>query len=148
MAVTHTLYGPVLKNLAGGSINLGTSSTDLRLLLMTSELTFNQANEYWATVSTHEATTTYTGSTDYTMGTGGKVLTGVSLSYSTRITTMSATSKATFTSTGTIKAFHAVLAASSYLVSCVSFGEEKASAGGEFSVQWSTGGILTNTVGT
>ena len=148
MAVTHTLYGPSLKNTADGKMALGSSSTDIRVLLMTSEHTFTQANEYWATVSTNEVTTGYCGSTDYKDGQGGHVLGGLSLSYSSRITTWSATSKATFTSTGTIKAFYAVTAASSYLISCIDFGEEKASADGEFAIQWSTDGIFTNTVGT
>ena len=148
MAVTHTLYGPAFENMAKGSIDLNSSSTHMRVLLMTSEHTFNQDNAYWATISTHEATTAYVGSTDYKDGEGGHVLSGLSISYSSRITTWTATSKATFTSTGTIKAFSAVTAASSYLISCIDFGEEKASAGGEFSVQWSTDGIFTMTAGT
>ena len=147
MAVTHKLYGPFLKNLANGNIgNIGSTAADIPISvrIMTSAHSFTVANEYWATVSANQASSASTGSTDYRAG--GKLITGTALSYSTRVTTLTATSETVFSTGGDIKGFFAVLAASSYLVSCIDFDGEEASVDGEFKITWADKKILTMTV--
>ena len=157
MAVTHTLYGPFMKNLAssgtlGNETRLGsldtTSTERFSVFLMTSEHAFNQAHEYWSQVSANQQSTDTADSTSYI--TGGTPLAGRSLAYSSRITTMSASSYTTFstgsTGAGDIIGFFAVIAASSYLVSCVNFGGKEQSVEGEFTINWTDSKVLTMTV--
>jgi hypothetical protein len=146
LAVTHKLYGNSMLNSANGNIpNMGsTASAEIYVKLMTSAHTFAVANQYWADVSANEQSTATASSTDYI--TGGKLLTNTSLAYAARITTLSATSETVFSTGGNISGFHAVLTASSYLVSCVDFGGEEKSVAGEFKINWADSKILTITV--
>ena len=146
MAVTHKLYGNSMLNSANGNIpNMGsTASAQIYVKLMTSAHTFTVANQYWNDVSANEQTTGTVGSTSYTVG--GKLLTGTSLAYLTRVTTLSATSETEFTDTGDIIGFYAVLTASSYLVSCVDFDGKQQSVDGKFAINWADNKILTITV--
>jgi hypothetical protein len=155
MAVTHTLYGPFMKNLAssgaaGNETRLGsldtTSTERFSVILMSSDFVFNQAHEYWAQVSSDQQSTDFAGSTDYEAG--GKPLAERSLAYSNRVTTWSASTYTSFSTGGNIIGFFAVVAASSYLVSCVDFGGEEKSVAGEFKINWTDAKVLTMTVGT
>ena len=146
MAITHKLYGPVMKNSANGTLsNIGsTDSVEIYVKLMTSGHSFDQDNEYWNTIAANETTSATAGSTDYPDG--GKILNGTSLAYASRITTLSATSETEFTAAGNVTAFYAVLTASSYLVSCVDFDGSEQSVAGKFAINWTDLKILTNTV--
>jgi hypothetical protein len=145
MAVTHKLYGTSMKNMLINNItSLSSTDTAVTLSLLTSAHTFTQANEYWATVSANELTTTYTGSTDY----AGQVLTGKTITSTGDVSTIFDAADVTFTSTGNIKAYHGVLRASSYLISSINFDGEQESVGGEFSVNWNSSGIFWINVST
>ena len=150
MAVTHTLYGPFLKNMAASTgilaNGLGSTATEISALIMTSAHTFNQAHEYWSQVSVNQQSTSSTGNEDYVAG--GQLLAGKALSYSTGVTTLSASSDTVFTAAGDITGFFAVLAASSYLVSCVDFDGIEQSVGGVFKITWTDNKVLTLTATT
>ena len=140
MAVTHKLYGPVMKNIANGNIgDLGsTAAAPITVYLMSSDHTFTQNHEYWSAISANETT-----DADYSE----KILGNPSVTYGdNRITTLAATSETEFASSGSIKARYAVLAASSYLVSCVDFGQTEESVDGQWKINWHADGILTITV--
>ena len=138
MAVTHYLYGPSLKNVGANNVDL--EATTFTVHLMTSDHAYSKNNEYWATVSANETT----GQPDYE----AKDLAGQALGYSAGITTLTASSETEFCSSGSIKAFHAVLAASSYLISSIDFGGAEESVDGEFKITWTDNKILTMTVST
>ena len=147
MAVTHTLYGPFMKNLSNAGIGgLAAVSTEFTVFLMSSDFAFSQDHEYWAQVSSDEQSTDFAGSTEYVAG--GKELTERSLAYAARVTTFSASTYTSFSTGGNISGFFAVLAASSYLVSCVDFDGEEKSVAGEFKINWTDSKVLTMTVGT
>ena len=132
-----------MKNLSNG--NISALTTEMRVALMsTSGFSFDQDNEYWATISTGQLST----ATSVSYPSSGVVLGGPSLSYGSRITTLSATSETVFTSTGSITASYAVIHASSYLVSCIDFDSVQASVDGKFAVAWTDSKVLTITVGT
>jgi hypothetical protein len=145
MAVTHQLYGPAMGNIAKNLItDLTSTATIINVHLMTSAHSVDQDNEYWATIAANESSAGTTGSTSYTV----KTLDGKAISYATRVTTLTATSETVFTTGGDITAYYAVLAASSYLLSCVNFDGEEKSVAGEFKINWTDAKIATITVAT
>ena len=134
MAVTHKLFGPVMKNLGKiGDLETATITVNL----MSSAYVFDQDSEYWASISTDEIST----GTDYQPVT----LSGKSMTYAARITTLSATTSL-FCSTGSITAYFAVLKASSYLMGCVDFDGIEQSQDGIFKISWPGDEVLTFTV--
>ena len=145
MAVTHKLYGPFLKNLTASTgilaDGLASTATEISVRLMTSEHVFDQDHQYWSDVSTDEQSTSSTGTEDYTKG--GQLLVGKALSYSTGVTTLTASSDVSFGSTVDVIGFFGVLTASSYLVSCIDFDGEEKSVGGVFKVTWTDNKVLT-----
>ena len=145
MAVTHKLYGPFLKNLSASTgilaSGLASTATEISVRVMTSGHVFDQDHQYWAQVSTDEQSTSSTGNEDYPGG--GRLLVGKALSYSTGVTTMTASSEVTFTSSGDVIGFFAVLTASSYLVSCIDFDGKEQSVGEVFKVTWTDNEVLT-----
>jgi len=140
MAVTHALYGTSMKNLMNGNIT-DIASTTITLSLMTSDHSFNQAHEYWADVSANQLTTD-----DYTPG--GEALANTALTSTDDVSTIFDADNVQFTAAGDITAYHAVLRASSYLISGIDFDGEQQSVGGEFSVNWNSSGIFWVTVAT
>ena len=142
MAVSHKLYGPAMKNLANGNISALTTEMRVALMSTDSAFSFTQDNEYWATISTGQLSTSTV--TDYPSS--GVVLGGPSLAYAARITTLSATSETVFTSTGSISSAFAVIHASSYLVSCIDFDGTQASVDGKFAVAYTDDKVMTITV--
>ena len=145
MAVTHQLYGPAMANISKNLIgDLSSTGTIINVHLMTSAHSVDQDNEYWATVSANETSSGTAGSTNYEM----KTLDGKAIGYATRVTTFTATSETVFSTGGNITAYYAVLAASSYLYSCVNFDGEEKSVAGEFKINWTDSKISTITVAT
>ena len=145
MAVTHKLYGPFMKNLSESTgvlaNSLGSTALEIKVVIMTSEHVFNQDHEYWSQISTDEQSTSTTGNEDYVKG--GQLLNGKDLSYAARITTVTASSYTSFTTGGDIIGYYAVLAASSYLMSCVDFDGQEKSVAGEFKINWTDAKIMT-----
>ena len=150
MAVTHKLYGPAIKNIFNGNMGaLDSTATTIRVALMSSNHTFTQSNETWSQVEANEISST---ANDYSTA-GGEELTGKSLAYSARVTTFDGSSETSFTSTGSITAYHAVLyqestagSTASYLLSSIDFDGEQRSVNGTFKLTYSTSGIFTTTV--
>jgi hypothetical protein len=149
MAVTHKWYGPGMKNVQNGNItSLSSSDVTIKCALLSSDHTFTQSHETWSQIVANEVT-----STDYS--TGGVALSNKMISYADRITTFATSSdswETTFTSTGSITARYGVVyhegssAATSYLLSCVDFGETRSCAVGTFKITWDSSGILQTTV--
>ena len=135
MAVTHKLYGPVMKNIASGAITQLDSTAILVSLMATDWSAFNQDNEYWATISTGEKSTD-----DYTPG--GVSLDGRALAYADRITTLTATSETVFTSSGTISSPFAVVRATCHLISCIDFDGVRSSLEGKFAIAWADNKVI------
>ena len=148
MAVTHKLYGPFLNNLMNSTgimaNSIGSTALEIRVFLMTSGHVFNQDHQYWSQISTDNQSSGLAGSTDY--NSTGVLLNGKDLAYAARITTLSASSFTEFSTGGNLIGYYAVLAASSYLMSCVDFDGEQKSVAGEFKINWTDAKIMTNTV--
>lgn len=144
MAITHKLYGPGIQEMLKGGIALETHT--IKVALMKTAHTFNQAHTNWGQISTNECD-----SADYTAK--GETIGNKQVNYASRVTTFKTTdAKATFTSDGTISAAYAVVYrdsgsdATSFLISCIDFGGTESSQDGEFSIQWHADGIFTITV--
>ena len=142
MAVTHKLYGPAIKNILDGTIDLDADT--FKVALMSSGFSFNQDHENWAQVSTGEISSTG----DYTADGETLSIASTDMTYSNRVTTVVCSSETVFASTGTISAYHAVVygSTSDKLISAVDFGGEEASVDGEYKITWTDSKLFTVTV--
>ena len=141
MAVTHKLYGPAMKNILDGTVDL--DGDTFKVALMSSGFSFNQDDENWAQVSTGEIS-----STDYTDDGETLSIASTDMTYSNRVTTVVCSSETVFSTEGTISAYHAVVygSTSDKLISAVDFGGEEASADGEYKITWTDSKLFTVTV--
>ena len=141
MAVTHKLYGPSMKNILDGTIDLGADT--FKVALMSSGFSLDQDHEDWAEVSTHQIT-----DADYTAGGITLSIASSQMTYATRMTSVVCSSETVFASTGTISAYHAVVygSTSDKLISAVDFGGEEASVDGEYKITWTDSKLFTVTV--
>ena len=140
MAVTHKLYGPAMKNILDGTVDL--DGHTFKVALMSSGFSFNQDDANWD--NTHEI-----GSTgDYTAGGITLSIASTDMTYSNRVTTVVCSSETVFASTGTISAHHAVVygSTSDKLLSAVDFNGEEASVDGEYKITWTDSKLFTVTV--
>ena len=141
MAVTHKLYGPAMKNILDGTVDL--DGHTFKVALMSSGFSFNQDDENWAQVSTGEIS-----STDYTDDGETLSIASTDMTYSDGVTTVVCSSETVFSTEGTISAYHAVVygSTSDKLISAVDFGGEEASADGEYKITWTDSELFTVTV--
>lgn len=139
MSVSAHVYGQFLNSLATKTVNL--SSDSLKVMLVTSSYTPNQATDAFAsTPQAFEIT-----GTGYT--TGGAALTSVVLSDATDVFTLSAAN--TTWTTATFTARYAVIydaQSGSYatdpVIGYVDFGANQSPAGVNFQIQWNSGQVL------
>ena len=143
MAVTHKLYGPAMKNILDGTVDLGADT--FKVALMSSEFSLDQDHEDWAEVSTHQIT-----DADYTAGGITLSIASTDMTYSNGVTTVVCSSETVFASTGTISAHHAVVygSTSDKLLSAVDFNGEEDSVDGEYKITWTDSKLFTITVST
>ena len=141
MAVTHKLYGPAMKNILDRTVDLGGHT--FKVALMSSGFNFNQDNENWGDVSTHQST-----DADYTAGGITLAIASSQMTYATRVTSVICSSETVFSTSGTISANYAVVYGSTNnkLVSCVDFGGAEASVDGEYKITWTDSKLKTVTV--
>lgn len=142
MAVTHKLYGPIVKNVYDRTVDLGAHT--FKVALLSSAHTFNQDHENWAQVSTNEISSTG----DYTAGGITLAIASSEMTYATRVTSVVCSSETVFSTSGTISAYYAAVygSTSDKLVSCVDFGKEEASVDGEYKITWTDSKLKTVTV--
>ena len=140
MAVTHKLYGPSMKNILDGTIDLGAHT--FKVALMSSGFSFNQDDANWD--NTHEISSTG----DYTAGGITLAIASSQMTYATRVTSVICSSETVFSTSGTISANYAVVYGSTNnkLVSCVDFGGAEASVDGEYKITWTDSKLFTVTV--
>ena len=140
MAVTHKLYGPAMKNIIDGEMQVSSTGT-FKVALMSSEFNFNQDNEDLSSVIENEID-------DADYSTGGEELGITGSSYSNKVTTIKCAAETEFSTAGTISANYAVVYGSTNnkLVSCVDFGGEEASVDGEYKITWTDSKLFTVTV--
>ena len=153
MAVTHSMFAAGLKNVINANLaNIGSSTTEqLTLSLLTSAYVAAvdvSTDEWWSDILTHQVTSAYCGSTDYTTGVGGKTIDGVSLATTGNATLLLSSTDVVFTTTGSIKAYCGVSRATSYLVTFIDFDGEQESVDGTFRVNWNSSGLIRFTVTT
>ena len=143
MAVTHKLYGPAMKNILDGTVDL--DGHTFKVALMSSGFSFDQDHENWAQVSTGEISSTG----DYD---GGITLpiASTDMTYSGGVSTVICSSETVFSTEGTISAHHAVVygSTSDKLISAVDFGGGEASVDGEYKITWTDSKLFTITVST
>ena len=143
MAVTHKLYGPAMKNILDGTVDL--DGHTFKVALMSSGFSFDQDHENWAQVSTGEISSTG----DYD---GGITLpiASTDMTYSGGVSTVICSSETVFSTEGTISAHHAVVygSTSDKLLSAVDFDGEEASVDGEYKITWTDSKLFTITVST
>ena len=141
MAVTHKLYGPAMKNILDGTVDLGGHT--FKVALMSSGFNFNQDNENWGDVSTHQNT-----DADYTAGGITLSIASTQMTYATRVTSVVCSSETVFSTEGTISAYHAVVysTATNKLLSAVDFNGKEASVDGEYKITWTDSKLFTVTV--
>ena len=151
MAVTHSMFAAGLKNVINANLkNIGSSSTEqLTLSLLTSEYVANvSTDEWWTDILTHQVTSNYCGSSDYTTAASGVTIDGVSLVTSSNATILVSTTDVIFCTSGSIKAYGGVARATSYLVSYIDFDGEQESVDGSFRVNWNSSGLIRFSVTT
>jgi len=146
MAVTHKLYGPAMKNILDGTVDLGPDT--FKVALMSSGFSFDQDHEDWADVSTHQIS----GTGDYTAGGIELTVNSSEITHSTGtgISTVVCSSETVFSTEGTISAHHAVVygSTSDKLLSAVDFNGEEDSVDGEYKITWTDSKLFTITVST
>ena len=140
MAVTHKLYGPAMKNILDGTVDL--DGHTFKVALMSSGFSFNQDDANWD--DTHEISSTG----DYTAGGITLAIASTDMTYSNRVTTVVCSSETVFSTEGTISAYHAVVygSTSDKLLSAVDFNGEEASVDGEYKITWTDSKLFTITV--
>jgi hypothetical protein len=142
VAVSAHVYGQFAAGLATKTMNL--SSDAIKVALVTSSYTPAQAtDQFWSTPQANEIT-----GTGYTAG--GAALTSVSITDTSNVWTLSAAN--TSWSTATFTARYAVVydstpgtAATDPLIAYVDFGANQSPSGVTFSINWSSGQVLTIT---
>ena len=142
MAVSAHVYGQFAAGLATKTMNL--SSDAIKVALVTSSYTPAQAtDQFWSTPQANEIT-----GTGYTAG--GAALTSVSITDTSNVWTLSAAN--TTWTTATFTARYAIVydstpgtAATDPLIGYVDFGANQSPSGVNFSINWSSGQVLTIT---
>ena len=153
MAVTHSMFAAALKNAVNGTLgDIGSSGTkQLTLSLLTSAYVAAvdvSTDEWWSDILTHQVTSAYCTSTDYSTSIGGVTIDDVSLVTTGNATLLLSSTDVVFTTTGSIKAYCGVARATSYLVSFIDFDGEQESVDGTFRVNWNSSGLIRFTVTT
>jgi hypothetical protein len=142
VAVSAHVYGQFAAGLATKTMNL--SSDAIKVALVTSSYTPAQAtDQFWSTPQANEIT-----GTGYTAG--GAALTSVSITDTSNVWTLSAAN--TTWTTATFTARYAIVydstpgtAATDPLIGYVDFGANQSPSGVNFSINWSSGQVLTIT---
>ena len=141
MVVTHKLYGPAMKNILDGTVDL--DGHTFKVALMSSGFSFNQDDANWD--NTHEIS-----STDYTNDGETLAIAGTDMTYNGGVTAVVCSSETVFSTEGTISAHHAVVYGSTTdkLLSAVDFNGEEGSVDGEYKITWTDSKLFTITVST
>lgn len=140
MAITSNLYGPFALKTVQGLIPLTTGSTKLKIMLLKNTYTPNQDTHGVLTdISTHEIT-----GTGYT--TGGKLLTGVTVTYDSSTKSVKIDAADAVWTSSTLTARYAVVyyadsAVLNPLIGFIDFGQDISSYLGDFSVVFNALGI-------
>jgi len=148
MAYTNKLYGQVYLGAFGKLINdLASAGTTIKCALLLNTYTFDQDTHVsYADISSYEVSAS---GTNYS--TGGVALTTKSLTYSNKVTTLTADNPSW--ANATLTARYAVFyddttagATNKKLICCVDFGEDKSASASTFEIKLSASGICTFSV--
>ncbi len=151
MSLTNKVYGRFVENLLKAAIpDLSSAGTNVRVSLMHTDaakcvgatgFSFDQAHDNWGQLSDWEVSdSVFTDYVRQTLGTKYVTYDGTGK----RVTVFGA-NKTSFGAEVTIDATHAVVwydsatPATSKLICCVAFGEEKSSVAGKFELKWDSG---------
>ena len=130
------IYNQFMNNLAAKALDW--DSDDVRCALLTNNCTGDKDHTAWSDISADEVSGT-------AYSTGGKQMTGLSITeYSSNDRVKLDADDVTW-QTSNITAYYACLYDSSvtnHLIALIDFGDTKESDGGDFTIQWSTAGII------
>ncbi|AGP64930.1 Gp27 protein [Mycobacterium intracellulare subsp. yongonense 05-1390] len=140
MSISATLYGGVLESLANKEIDLG--SDTLNVMLLTSSYVPSDTHRYLSDLTGEAVGTGYTS--------GGKTLTGVTVTYNTGTKTLTVDADDISWSSSTLTARYAAIvdvtpgsASTNPLISYVDFGADVSDTNGTFQINWNAAGIAT-----